>query len=86
MYILIGVLVLVVLYAVSAFNGFVTRKNRTEEAWADIEVQLKRRYDLIPNLVNAVKGYGITSTSGSLQNDQAAHERRKMAGGSSWLS
>jgi LemA protein len=57
MYILIGVLVLVVLYAVSAFNGFVTRKNRTEEAWADIEVQLKRRYDLIPNLVNAVKGY-----------------------------
>jgi LemA protein len=57
MYILIGILVLVVLYAVSVFNGFVTRKNRTEEAWADIEVQLKRRYDLIPNLVNAVKGY-----------------------------
>lgn len=57
MYIVIGILVLIVLYAVIAFNGFVTRKNRTEEAWADIEVQLKRRYDLIPNLVNTVKGY-----------------------------
>ncbi len=42
---------------VLAYNKFVTLVNRTKEAWSDIEVQLKRRYDLIPNLVNSVKGY-----------------------------
>jgi LemA protein len=49
--------VLVILYVIIVFNGFITLKTRTEEAWSDIEVQLKRRYDLIPNLVNSVKGY-----------------------------
>jgi len=39
------------------YNGFISQKNRLEEAWADIDVQLKRRYDLIPNLVETVKGY-----------------------------
>lgn len=57
MYIFIAIPVLIILYAIFAFNGFVALKNRTQEAWADIEVQLKRRYDLIPNLVNTVKGY-----------------------------
>ncbi len=52
--ILLAVLVLWVIYL---YNRFVTLRNRTEEAWADIEVQLKRRYDLIPNLVSTVKGY-----------------------------
>ncbi len=47
----------VVLWLVFAFNGLVRRKNRVSEAWSDIEVQLKRRYDLIPNLVETVKGY-----------------------------
>jgi LemA protein len=46
-----------------AFNGLVTFRNRTKEAWADIEVQLKRRYDLIPNLVNTVKGYAAHESS-----------------------
>ncbi|MDQ3245022.1 MAG: LemA family protein [bacterium] len=55
-YILI-VLGLIVLWIIVAFNSLVSLRNRTEEAWADIEVQLKRRYDLIPNLVNTVKGY-----------------------------
>ncbi len=55
-YILI-VLGLVVVWVIFAFNSFVRLVNRTKEAWADIEVQLKRRYDLIPNLVNTVKGY-----------------------------
>ena len=45
------------MWFVVAFNGFVRLKNRAKEAWADIEVQLKRRYDLIPNLVETVKGY-----------------------------
>ncbi len=44
-------------YAVSVYNGFITLKNRVNEAWSDIEVQMKRRYDLIPNLVETVKGY-----------------------------
>lgn len=47
----------VVLWVIFAYNRFVSLVNRTKEAWADIEVQLKRRYDLIPNLVNTVKGY-----------------------------
>lgn len=55
-YILI-VLGLVILWIVISYNKFVSLVNRTKEAWADIEVQLKRRYDLIPNLVNSVKGY-----------------------------
>lgn len=57
LYIVLGILVLLVLWVISSFNGFVSRVNRTKEAWADIDVQLKRRYDLIPNLVETVKGY-----------------------------
>lgn len=56
-YILVGLAVLVSLYGVYAYNKFVSLINRTEEAWADIDVQLKRRYDLIPNLIETVKGY-----------------------------
>jgi LemA protein len=55
--ILIVVLVLVALYAVVSYNGLVSMRNRIENAWAQIDVQLKRRYDLIPNLVETVKGY-----------------------------
>jgi LemA protein len=47
----------VVLWIISIFNGLVKLRNRAKEAWADIDVQLKRRYNLIPNLVEAVKGY-----------------------------
>ena len=54
-YILI-ILGALILWAVFVYNGFVSLINRAKEAWADIEVQLKRRYDLIPNLVNTVKG------------------------------
>ncbi len=45
------------LWLVFTYNGLITLRNRTDEAWSDIDVQLKRRYDLIPNLVNTVKGY-----------------------------
>lgn len=57
---LIIVLVLIVLvlgYGITKYNSFVSQKARMEEAWADIDVQLKRRHDLIPNLMEAVKGY-----------------------------
>ncbi len=53
------VIFIAVLWVVGVFNGLVTLKNRAKEAWADIDVQLKRRYDLIPNLVETVKGYAI---------------------------
>ncbi|PIT96857.1 hypothetical protein COT82_00940 [Candidatus Campbellbacteria bacterium CG10_big_fil_rev_8_21_14_0_10_35_52] len=55
--ILIGVVIVIVLFVIYAYNKFVQLINRTKEAWADIDVQLKRRYDLIPNLINTVKGY-----------------------------
>jgi LemA protein len=54
---IIAIVALVILWLIVAYNGFIILVNRTKEAWADIDVQLKRRYDLIPNLVNAVKGY-----------------------------
>jgi len=61
-WILIGIAGALVLYAIYAYNNFVKLAQQAKEAWADIDVQLKRRYDLIPNLIETVKGY-------------AAHER-----------
>ena len=55
--IVIVIAVVVILVIVGLYNGLVTRRNRIDEAFGQIEVQLKRRHDLIPNLVNAVKGY-----------------------------
>lgn len=57
LYIVLGIIVAFVLFLIYKYNGFISLKNRAQEAWADIDVQLKRRYDLIPNLVNTVKGY-----------------------------
>ena len=57
MWIALGVAAVIVLWFIYAYNNFVKLTQRTKEAWADIDVQLKRRYDLIPNLVETVKGY-----------------------------
>jgi LemA protein len=63
--IIVVILVLLVVYVIAQYNGLVRLKNRVDGAWAQIDVQLKRRYDLIPNLVETVKGY-------------AAHERETL--------
>jgi LemA protein len=57
LYILLLIIVLILLWAIFAYNRFIVFINRAKEAWSDIDVQLKRRYDLIPNLVATVKGY-----------------------------
>jgi LemA protein len=62
-YILIAIVVILVLWVVGSYNRFIKLINHAKEAWADIDVQLKRRYDLIPNLVNTVKGYATHESS-----------------------
>ncbi len=66
-YIILGIIAIVAVWAIIAYNGFIRLVNRTKEAWADIDVQLKRRYDLIPNLVETVKGYA-THESAAFEN------------------
>jgi LemA protein len=56
-WIIVGVVVLLIIILAAMYNGLVRLNIRAQEAWSDITVQLKRRYDLIPNLVNTVKGY-----------------------------
>jgi LemA protein len=56
-WIVVAIVILVVLWLVFTYNGLVTARNRTQEAWSEIDVELKRRHDLIPNLVNTVQGY-----------------------------
>jgi LemA protein len=80
MIIVIAIVGIGILWAVFSFNSFVRGKNRATEAWADIEVQLKRRYDLIPNLVNTVKGYA-THESTAFEKVTAARAQA-MQGGS----
>ncbi|OGG54108.1 hypothetical protein A3C20_00745 [Candidatus Kaiserbacteria bacterium RIFCSPHIGHO2_02_FULL_55_25] len=65
-YIIVAVVAAFIVWAVAAYNRFVTLTNRVKEGWSDIEVQMKRRYDLIPNLVETVKGYAAHE-AGTLQ-------------------
>lgn len=77
--ILVGAAVLVLLYGVALYNGFVRLATRVDEAWSDIDVQLKRRYDLIPNLVNTVKGYAAHE-SGVFEKVTEARSKAMQAG------
>lgn len=63
--ILLIIIAVVAVWIIAVYNGLIRLKNRVDEAWSDIDVQLKRRYDLIPNLIETVKGY-------------AAHERETL--------
>jgi len=62
----IGIVAVLVLYFIAVYNGLISRRNQAREAWATIDTQLKRRYDLIPNLVETVRG-------------AAAHEKDTLA-------
>lgn len=85
-YVLIGLVVLALIAGIAIYNGLVKSKVRVDEAWSDISVQLKRRYDLIPNLVNTVKGYAshektvfenVTAARSNAMNAQGPKEQAK---------
>jgi len=63
---ILGILALIAVWLIATYNGLISLKNKTDEAWSDIDVQLKRRYDLIPNIVETVKGYA-SHESGTFQ-------------------
>ena len=85
--IVVGVIiVLIVAFLIGTYNSLVALKNRVEEAWSDITVQLKRRTDLIPNLVNTVKGYAahekevlekVTQARSMVQSAQSIEQRQQ---------
>lgn len=79
MYIVLGIIVALVLYLGFKYNSFIALVARTKEAWADIDVQLKRRYDLIPNLVETVKGYA-SHEAGTLEKVTEARTKAMQAG------
>jgi LemA protein len=72
-WVILGVIVVIVIWAISVYNGLVAMRQRTNQAFADIDVQLKQRHDLIPNLVETVKGYAAHE-SGTLQTVIAARQ------------
>ena len=57
LWVVLGILLVIVFWAIAAYNGLVSIRNQCDEAWSNVDTELKRRYDLIPNLVNTVKGY-----------------------------
>ncbi len=85
-YIILGIIVIIVLWAIFIYNRLITLRNRAKEAWSDIDVQLKRRYNLIPNLVETVKGYAgherelfekVTQARANAMNAQTIEEHSK---------
>ncbi len=94
-YILIGIIVLLGLWIIGLYNGLITLRNRVKEAWSDIDVQLKRRHDLIPNLLESVKGYmthertlleNITKARSQAMTAQASGNTAELAKAESALS
>jgi len=84
--VILVVIVLIILWLIGVYNGLIKLKNRVKEAWSDIDVQLKRRYDLIPNLMETVKGYmhheenvltKVTEARASAMNAKGIEEKGK---------
>jgi LemA protein len=87
-----GAIVLLIVWIVATWNSFVRANNKVDEAWSGIDVQLKRRHDLVPNLVEAVKGYAaheretLTSVTEARSEAMAADTREERAAAESALS
>ena len=86
LWILLGVLAVLIIWVIVAYNSFVNLRNQVKNSWAQIDVQLKRRCDLIPNLINSVKGYmkheretleSVTQARTSIMNSQTPQESNK---------
>ena len=84
--VIVALLGMIIMFVIGSYNGLVTLRNRVEEAWSDITVQLKRRTDLIPNLVNSVKGYAthekevfekVTEARSAIMNAQGVADTAK---------
>ena len=76
----VWIIVAIVVIAIILYNSLIRSRNQVDEAWSDINVQLKRRYDLIPNLVETVKGYA-SHESGVFEKVTAARTAAMSAGG-----
>jgi len=79
-WIILVVILVIIVWPIGVYNGLIRLRNRVKEAWSDIEVQLKRRYDLIPNLVETVKGYAAHE-KGVFENVTAARAQAISAKG-----
>src|SRR6202048_5035175 len=79
-FVILGIVVLIFIFAIGMYNGLVRLKVQTDNAWADIDVQLKRRYDLIPNLWETVRGYAAHE-KGTLEAVINARNRAMSASG-----
>ena len=86
LWIILGAIAIIIFWFIAVYNGLIRLKNQTDEAWSDIDVQLKRRYNLIPNLVETVKGYAtherevfekVTEARASAMNTQAPVDKAK---------
>ncbi len=86
LWIVLGVIAVIIFWFIAVYNGLIRLKNQTDEAWSDIDVQLKRRYNLIPNLVETVKGYAtherevfekVTEARSQAMNTQAPADKAK---------
>ncbi len=80
MLIILGILIVIVGVFVFMYNGFVRKVNQAKEAWAGIDVQLKRRYDLIPNVVSTVKGYAAHESTAFEKVTQARSQAMQATG------
>jgi LemA protein len=87
-----GALILLIVWIVATWNSFIRARNKVDEAWSGVDVQLKRRHDLVPNLVETVKGYAaheretLTSVTSARSDAMAAGTREERAAAESALS
>lgn len=95
LWVAISVVAVLAFVAIGMYNSLIRLKNRVDEAWSDIDVQLKRRYDLIPNLIETVKGYAthesatfekVTAARGAAMNAQASGDAKAQAEAENMLS